>query len=91
MTVQPNIRGHVFALIEYERDRQEDLRDKGKFPETCATPGVSNATCLAVLIEEVGEVATELLPNGSVDDLATELVQVAAICVAWLERLEAAS
>ena len=38
----------------------------------------------AILIEEVGEVSKALLTGG---DLEAELVQVAAVAVAWLESL----
>lgn len=41
---------------------------------------------LSILMEEVGEVAKALLQRGKA---AEELVQVAAVAVAWLENLEA--
>jgi NTP pyrophosphatase (non-canonical NTP hydrolase) len=41
---------------------------------------------MTVLMEEVGEVARALL-DGNADQLETELVQVAAVAVAWLESL----
>lgn len=53
---------------------------------------------LSVLIEEVGEVAREILTMqgrrhardaaGTVEALRAELVQVAAVCVAWIEALD---
>ena len=39
---------------------------------------------LAVLVEEVGEIASALQGDG---DLEEELVQLASLCVRWLEEL----
>jgi NTP pyrophosphatase (non-canonical NTP hydrolase) len=60
---------------------------------------MTNAERLAVLVEEVGEVAQEVLTQngcrlardttGTVEGLRVELVQVAAVAVAWLEGLDA--
>jgi hypothetical protein len=81
------------ALID-ERNRQERLRNDGKFPFTCATvPGLTNPEKLAVLAEEFGEVArhvTEQVCGNKINllELRDELVQVAAVCVAWLESME---
>lgn len=80
-----------------ERKRQEWLREQGKFSWTCATVNreVKPSDKYAVLAEEVGEVAREIvegLPEGvGVDKakLREELVQVAAVCVAWVEALDA--
>lgn len=44
---------------------------------------------LTVLIEEVGEVAEAVIEGGNAD-LSRELVQVAAVCVKWLEVLACA-
>lgn len=56
--------------------------------------GVANAIKLAVLTEEVGEVAKEVYTSAVFDSdedtiakLRTELVQVAAVAVAWAESL----
>lgn len=46
---------------------------------------LSNPERLAVLVEEVGEVAAEVLGG---DALREELVQVAACAIAWIEHLE---
>jgi len=84
-----------------ERERQEDLRASGKFVATCATTGADQMTefeCFTVLGEEVGEVAKVLL-DASITDinrldestvlfLRDELIQVAAVSVAWVERLD---
>ena len=51
----------------------------------------------AILTEEVGEVSKAILESRdsgigldaiNVDELEKELVQVAAVCVAWLEAIE---
>lgn len=71
-----------------ERIRQEELRELGHFGFTCADP-VTDAARLPVLIEEVGEVANAML-EGDPEKLLTEVVQVAAVAVAWAEALLAA-
>ena len=82
--------------IDDERHRQERLKAEGKFTMTCAD-AMSNGARLAVLMEEVGEVARAILERGidgemsndkTGKDLQKELVQVAAVCVAWLEGLD---
>jgi hypothetical protein len=73
--------------ITQERERQEELFRAGKFHFTCSSPTVSDLMKLPVLVEEVGEVAKAILEGNSVN-LADELVQVAAVCVGWLEALE---
>jgi hypothetical protein len=75
--------------IRHERKRQESLRESGKFKATCATRGadqMSDHECNTVLGEEVGEVARAILER---TDLRDELIQVAAVCVAWIERIDA--
>ena len=75
-------------------------------PWTCAAKAVSNAEKLAVLAEEFGEAAKEVVEetiarsrrstfDGGGDlveaaraNLRTELIQVAAVAVAWAESLE---
>lgn len=87
--------GNVLCAIYIERARQERLRAEGKFPATCATPdGLSPEGKLAVLAEEFGEVArhvTEQLIDPTRLEkrkLRKELVEVAAVCVAWAEALD---
>lgn len=94
----------VFALIHAERDRQERLFVvEKKFLFTCASRTASPVRKLRVLVEEVGEVA-EAIDKIEVCEAAPaicrrhlphlrkyfqdELIQVAAVCVAWLESLE---
>lgn len=84
--------GDMLTLVRRECARQESLRKAGKFSKTPATPGCSDYAALAMLTEEVGEVARELCEDATKPvegqmRLFTELTQVAAIAVAWMERL----
>jgi NTP pyrophosphatase (non-canonical NTP hydrolase) len=72
--------------IIVERYRQQELRDKRRIPFTCDNASIAPEKKLAVLVEEVGEVASALQPDGG--NLREELVQVAAVALAWLEALE---
>lgn len=80
------------GLVADERVRQEHKARDGDFAWTCSDPTVSNESRLAVLVEEVGEVARAVLgESGAVSDggdLRRELVQVAAVATAWLEALD---
>lgn len=76
------LRSNAFARINAERDRQERLWA----PRSCASPDVAAELKVAVLVEEVGEVARAVLDNS--ENLAEELTQVAAVAVAWLESLD---
>lgn len=90
----------VFARIAAERIRQRELFHAGKLTFDCASPVTDNDRKLRVLTEELGEVAQAIdqlercgRRAASVfarEDLQTELVQVAAVAVAWLESLEGA-
>lgn len=79
--------------VSLERERQESLKKVGKIPFTCADDGVDAGRRLAVLTEEVGEVAREICDGNTTTletqhKLKTELVQVAAVAVAWVEFLD---
>ena len=84
-------RSEIFRLIETERDRQDKLhpiiqKKKDDNDDTIAVKNIiSTNTLLAVLMEEIGEVAKALQGDG---DLKEELVQSAAVCVRWLEYLK---
>jgi hypothetical protein len=73
----------VLGLVERERARQELLKREGRFPATCADD-VSDLRRLAQLVndEADGKPRPEHLAH-----LRAELVQVAAVCVAWREAL----
>jgi NTP pyrophosphatase (non-canonical NTP hydrolase) len=65
----------IFRLIDAER-----LRQDARHPEW------DEEKAFAVLVEEVGEVAKALNEMDKVE-LIRELVQVAAVCVRWLEQI----
>jgi hypothetical protein len=94
--------------IADERKRQEKLKSDGKFLWTCASLNVPHNAKLAVLAEEFGETAKEIVDYGiSIDKymaeklsfplhrrlyflkrIREELIQVAAVCVAWCEAID---
>jgi hypothetical protein len=84
----------VLEHVRLERERQEYLRESGKFAFTCADVGMSNSERFLVLAEEFGEVGHELNeaigPGRELDSgkLRDELVQIAAVCVAWCEAID---
>jgi hypothetical protein len=72
--------GHVLTDIHAERLRQNSKW--GRRPgEWKATPFIK----LAVLVEELGEVAKSLLEAHPISHLKTELIQVSAVAAAWAE------
>lgn len=89
--IRPDAQKDVLLAVRIERTRQERLVESGKFPYTCADQSAPDAYKLAVLVEEVGEVAKALLVNtgdkGASGDLREELVEVAAVAVAWAESI----
>ena len=80
-------RADVYRLIDAERERQAILwlqpHDWGV--GDCSSPDVQPIVKAAVLSEETGEVARAILDKS---DPLEELVQVAAVAVAWLEGME---
>lgn len=85
-------REEIFEAINNERARQD-----AKFPGQWAAFGEAFddvlartvgypalLECAAILAEEAGEVAKAVLERDD-SGLEFELVQVAAVCVAWLE------
>ncbi|MGH9966562.1 MAG: hypothetical protein ACREBG_01845 [Pyrinomonadaceae bacterium] len=85
----------TLQAIRNECHRQEELIKSGKFSWSCDKPGIPDSQRLTVLAEEFGEVAREvmeaLISESRYDreKLRKELVQVAAVRVAWCEALEA--
>jgi NTP pyrophosphatase (non-canonical NTP hydrolase) len=71
------IREYVFDLINKERMRQEILHPIKKY---------DHFYMLAVLTEELGEVAQALQDGTNAEE---EIIQVAAVCLRWLENWEA--
>lgn len=77
MTNAEKHRARIYTLIEQERKRQlHQWGEQDHGPDRWLT----------ILHEETGEVA-KVINEERYSQLATELVQVAAVCVAWLERL----
>lgn len=85
----------AMALVFKERQRQLVLKDQGRFKYTPSDDGLTDWQRLGMVLEECAEVARNLLArdglvqDGDVEDAAllTELSQVAALSVAWMERL----
>lgn len=90
----------VLNSVHDERRRQEKLKAEGRFRYTCADPEMTDDESYVVLGEEFGEVAKQVLTQpgrtgemsfdtvGTSADLRKELIQVAAIAVAWVERID---
>ncbi len=78
-------RADIYYAIDAERNRLEEVHGDS----SAASRRVPDAVKVAILTEEVGEVACAVLDGdaGSPDDLRRELVQVAAVAVAWAECL----
>lgn len=82
--------------VAREMARQVVLKKAGRFKFTCSDSGMSNAEKLAVLVEEVGEVARAVMENARLAndvhgaELRKELIQVAAVAAAWVVGLDAA-
>lgn len=74
----PANRRLALEAIAAERLRQIEKWGPGPIPE---------GRELSVLTEEVGEVARAINDHEPLDQLRDELVQVAAVCVRWLEFL----
>ena len=51
---------------------------------------LSRVDWMPILTEEVGEVAKSINDNETIDDLRNELVQVAAVCLQWIDSLDRA-
>lgn len=69
----------VLDQVYTERRRQDE--------KWGANRPLNTTPFLAILMEEVGEVATDTFA-GSLDTLRTELIQVAAVAVAWIEAID---
>lgn len=73
----------IFQMIAEERARQDAkfYRKSGEWPSADGIKAL-------VLQEETGEIARAILEHDR-QNLLEELVQTAAVCVAWLETLDA--
>lgn len=80
--------------VIHEVARQDELARKGKFGGTHVMPGGTDLERLAVLAEEFGEVSIEVCKGIEVDrqvrreGLRDELIQVAAVCLAWVAAID---
>lgn len=75
----------VINDILLERKRQEWLKAEGRFQYTPADPQLDDGERLAILVEEIGEIAKAIQYGAGLRD---ELIQVAAVCAAWVEFLD---
>lgn len=79
----------ILDEVVAERARQERLKASGKFSYTCAdlepTPGAKTA----ILGEEYGEVCRAVCEEDN-EQLRVELIQAAAVAVAWVQSLDRA-
>lgn len=88
------LRKSVLEVIWMERLRQKQLFRDGKLDFSCDSPVVDPLRKLAVIGEEYGEVAKEVLEAkkhtvaASRRRLKAELTQLVAVGIAWLEALE---
>lgn len=85
-------REEIFGKINQERERQKAKWGDDQSESWGVPVPERNATWYVIAAEELGEVAEEVLNVRFGDDsnsnLITELVQTAAVLVAWLEKLE---
>jgi NTP pyrophosphatase (non-canonical NTP hydrolase) len=84
----------ILQAVQDERLRQNKLVEQGKIPFNCADKARPHSQKLPILVEEIGEVAQAMMQvttgSSSHDakrDLQKELIQVAAVAVAWAESL----
>ncbi len=88
------LRKSILEAIWIERLRQKDLLRQGKIEFDCASPTTDPLRKLAVVTEEHGEVAKEILEANNYTKaesrkrLKAELTQLVAVGIAWLESLE---
>lgn len=72
-------RNNIFEQISIERERQDKLH-----------PNFLDISRMDVLIEEVGEVAKAKNEQDKVG-MRRELIEVAAVCVRWVETMDDSS
>lgn len=75
------------SLVNCELRRQNDLQEQGKFTYVAYDKECPLIVRLAMLTEEVGEVARAIQELDE-QNLKEELVQIAAIAISWVARLE---
>lgn len=77
----------IFDEVIVERQRQERLKASGKFEYTCADATPTNYFKASVLGEEYGEACAAVNEKDDAQ-LREELIQVAAVAVAWVQALD---
>ena len=85
----------VLTLVGSERKRQLLMQQQGRFTYTLSDDAMTDFERVACIAEELGEVSRNCLrraglaTDGDESDAALrkELSQVAALAVAWMERL----
>lgn len=82
-------RTDIFAMIDAERARQAaQWAEPHRWGQgDCSSLQVDETVKAAVLAEECGEVSRAVL-DARHEDMRRELVQVAAVAVAWLEAFD---
>lgn len=70
-------RNEILALIQVELDRQEEIWGEQDHTDD---------RWLAILVEELGEVALAM-NDGTEIEVVLELTQVAAVAAAWIENI----
>lgn len=80
----------IFDEIHAERERQNALKAAGKFKCTAADLEATNDEKVVMLGEEFGEVCRAVHDGHTPEELREELIQVAAIAVAWVQAVDAA-
>ena len=70
------MRDKIFHLINKERLAQDEKWGVEDHPDL---------RWLGILMEEVGEAAKDIIENNHPKDLTKEIIQIATVCVAWLE------
>lgn len=99
MTPEHQATWAALLAVGTERRRQDELKAEGRFRFTLADElGLRPTEKLALLAEELGEIATEVNTLvgmrqardslGTRAALRTELLQLAAEAVAWIEALD---
>lgn len=79
---------HILEDIQDEFNRQEDAYCNGKIHIKMDNPYDRSKDKLAVVTEELGEVAKALLDHQGDDHLREELIQVATCCIGWIISLD---
>ncbi len=81
-------RANIYKAIDAERERQSEMWSKPHAwgQGDASSSDVEPMTKVAVLTEELGEVARAALDLDN-NQLQVELVQLAAVAIAWLEGM----